>query len=269
MGKGPQVIFSKYYYPAHQHKFKAPATIIAGALFVFLLSGAIPFPLSFDRPAQNSFIATRSFENTNDDDQPIAIPIFNPIQSNMDEPVGCKKPSNNYEIVLQNGFLFNRRTVEMLKYAADLYQGEIDIIGQHITQGSFHDNGSASFGTHLGGGAVDISVFKGGTYTVLDAEIPPLIEALRTAGFAAWLREPGEVYPGSSIHIHAIAIGDEQLSAAAREQLIGESGYFRGYNGLPPTITRRTRDPHNGPMICNWMKDLGYHDLRRPDRSQP
>jgi len=37
----------------------------------------------------------------------------------------------------------------------------------------------------------------------------------------------------NTYHIHAIAIGDQELSAAANEQLVGESGYFRGYDGLP------------------------------------
>jgi hypothetical protein len=41
-------------------------------------------------------------------------------------------------------------------YAAELYGGEIEISGYAITQGSYHDNGVLSFGTHLGGGAVDL-----------------------------------------------------------------------------------------------------------------
>ena len=64
-------------------------------------------------------------------------------------------------------------------------------------------------------------------------DIDPLLHALRTAGFAAWLREYGELYDGSPIHIHAIAIGDAELSSAAQEQLTGEAGYFRGDSGLP------------------------------------
>ena len=150
----------------------------------------------------------------------------------------------------------------MLEHAAEIYAGEIEITGYAITQGSFHDNGAASFGTHLGGGAVDLSVMRKGTYTILYAEIPALVKALRIAGFAAWFRELNELFPGSSAHIHAIAIGDKQLSQAAWEQLFGESGYFKGLSGIPVTSGTPTPDRFGGPILCQWMKEAGYHDLR-------
>lgn len=178
------------------------------------------------------------------------------------EPAECRKPPDDYELVEINGMLLNRRTLSMLEYAQSLYEGEIEITGYAITQGSFNDNGAASFGTHLGGGAVDLSVMRTYTYTVLYDEIPSLLQALRLAGFAAWLREPDEVYPGSAIHIHAIAIGDRDLSDAAQAQLTGESGYFRGYSGLPAVNGTPTADRFGGPVICQWMRDLGYEDLR-------
>jgi hypothetical protein len=151
----------------------------------------------------------------------------------------------------------------MLTHAQELYGGELEINGYAITQGSYHDNGSASFGTHLGGGAVDLSVLRRGTYTVLWDDIEPLIHALRAAGFAAWLREYGELYPDSPIHIHAIAIGDQELSEAAVAQLTGEAGYFRGSTGLPVALYGTpTQDKYGGPVLCQWMIDLGYQDLR-------
>jgi hypothetical protein len=116
----------------------------------------------------------------------------------------------------------------MLQYAAQLYGGEIDVAGEAITQGSYSNNGPASFGTHLGGGAVDISVMRLNTNSVLYSEIEPLVRALRTAGFAAWLRDWDELGEGSGIHIHAIAIGDKELSPEALDQLTGSFGYFRG-----------------------------------------
>lgn len=178
------------------------------------------------------------------------------------EPPECRTPSDDYELVEINGNLLNRRTLAMLEYAQTLYGGEIDLAGFSITQGSFHDNGAASFGTHLGGGAVDLSVMRPGTYTVLYEDIPAVLSALRLAGFAAWLRELDEIYPGSAIHIHAIAIGDRDLSEAAQAQLTGESGYFRGYSGLPAVNGSPTLDRFGGPVICQWMRDLGYEDLR-------
>jgi hypothetical protein len=162
-----------------------------------------------------------------------------------------------------NGWTLNQRTMAMLAHAQQLYGGELEIAGHAITQGSYHDNGAASFGTHLGGGAVDLSVLRRGTYTVLWDDIDPLLHGLRAAGFAAWLREYGELYQDSPIHIHAIAIGDRELSPAAQEQLTGEAGYFRGYSGLPVAMYGApTSDRYGGPILCQWMIDLGYWDLR-------
>jgi len=179
------------------------------------------------------------------------------------EPLGCLKPPDDYTRVEINGWTLNQRTFAMLAHAQELYGGEIDLTGHAVTQGSYHDNGSASFGTHLGGGAVDLSVMRWGTYTVLWDDVNPLLHALRVAGFAAWLREYGELYPASAIHIHAIAIGDWEVSQAAEEQLTGEAGYFRGFSGLPvdmygPPAT----DRYGGPILCQWMIDLGYKDFR-------
>lgn len=162
-----------------------------------------------------------------------------------------------------NGWTLNQRTLAMLAHAQELYGGELELTGHAITQGSYHDNGAASFGTHLGGGAVDLSVMRRGTYTVLWDEVESLIHALRVAGFAAWLREYGELYADSPIHIHAIAIGDQELSVAATEQLTGDAGYFRGYTGLPVEMYGPPApDRYGGPILCQWMIDLGYQDLR-------
>ena len=171
---------------------------------------------------------------------------------------GCLEPSDDYERVEINGHQLNQRTLEMLQYAARLYSGQIDITGEAITQGSYTNAVQASFGTHAGGGAVDLSVMEHGTYNILFDEIEPLIRALRLAGFAAWYRDFDELYPGSPVHIHAIAIGDRELSMPAREQLAGPHGYFWGYNGLPIDDEEPTRDPHGGPIVCDWMIERGY-----------
>jgi len=179
------------------------------------------------------------------------------------EPYGCQKPPDDYTRVKVNGWTVNQRTLAMLAHTQELYGGELDITEYGITQGSYHDNGSASFGTHLGGGAVDLSVIRRGTYTVLWDDVEPLLHALRTAGFAAWLRDYDELYPDSAVHIHAIAIGDQELSQPAQDQLTGPAGYFRGYNGLPIEMYGGpTPDRYGGPILCQWMIDLGYQDLR-------
>jgi hypothetical protein len=151
----------------------------------------------------------------------------------------------------------------MLEHAQALYGGEIELTGYAITQGSYSNSVAASFGTHSGGGAVDLSVMRRGTYTVLWDDVETLLHALRVAGFAAWLREYGELHADSAIHIHAIAIGDRELSEAAQEQLTGEAGYFRGYSGLPVAMYGAPApDRYGGPILCQWMIDLGYRDLR-------
>ena len=178
------------------------------------------------------------------------------------EPSGCLQPSDEYARINVNGVTLNQRTLSMLVHAQMLYGGELEISGYAITQGSYSNSVSASFGTHAGGGAVDLSVLRRGTYTVLWDDIDLLLHALRAAGFAAWLREYGELYEGSPIHIHAIAIGDMELSEAAQGQLIGEAGYFRGYSGLTDENGSPTLDRYGEPILCGWMLALGYVDLR-------
>lgn len=166
-------------------------------------------------------------------------------------------------VEVNNGQVINQRTLAMLTHAQELYGGELDLTGAAITQGSYSDAVAASFGTHSGGGAVDLSVMRHGTYTILWNEVEPLLRALRVSGFAAWLREYGELHPDSPIHIHAIAIGDQELSEAAENQLTGPAGYFRGYSGLPfAEGSLPTPDRYGGPVFCQWMIDLGYRDLR-------
>src|SRR5215217_8249888 len=166
-------------------------------------------------------------------------PTLTPIPSptSTPEPLGCLKPPEDYTRLEINGWTINQR--------------------------SYHDNGAASFGTHLGGGAVDLSVLRRGTYTVLWDDVEPVLHALRAAGFAAWLREYGELYADSPIHIHAIAIGDQELSGPAEEQLTGEAGYFHGFSGLPVAMYGPPKpDRYGGPILCQWMIDMGYQDLR-------
>lgn len=191
-----------------------------------------------------------------------SIPTLTPTQGPI-EPEGCLKPEENYDLITINSMLLNQRTFSMLEHAQTLYDGKLEITGYHITQGSYTNQVSASFGTHAGGGAVDISVIQYGTYKVLYDDIEPLIQALRTAGFAAWLRDFDQLYPGSPIHIHAIAIGDRDLSPAAQDQLTGEFGYFSGFNGLPqPEGYAPVEDEHGGPIICDWMIEMGYAESK-------
>src|SRR5579859_1449170 len=185
-----------------------------------------------------------------------------PSAAAFNDPPGCHKPPEDYGKLAINGSVINARTLWMLKHAQALYGGKLDFTNRGITQGSYTGGlVTASFGTHDGGGAVDLAVIDPQTGKVMTNDLLPALHALRVAGFAAWVRLPGELYPGSPIHIHAIAIGDAQLSQPARDQLTGEFGYFRGYDGLPQTNHKPIPDRYGGPILCQWMLDMGYRIL--------
>jgi len=177
------------------------------------------------------------------------------------EPPGCQAPPDDYTWVKVGNATLNARTLAMLAHAQTLYAGKIDLTRAAITQGSYNAGTVAlSFGTHDGGGAVDISVRNlPQDWSILWDDIPLVIEALRTAGFAAWYRDESD---GMTPHIHAIAIGDAELSPAAQLQLSGRYGYFRGYDGLPQADGVPQWDEDGALVVCDWMHALGYADWR-------
>jgi hypothetical protein len=181
------------------------------------------------------------------------------------EPDGCWQPPDDYARVWVSGVQLDARTLAMLDHAQALYQAQGGVIDFRlaITQGSYTGGAlAASFGTHDGGGAVDLSVRSRVDWSVMVGEIEPMVHALRVSGFAAWLRDTGELYPDSPIHIHAIAIGDRELSEAARAQIDGTFGYLRGFDGLPQPNGVPRLDRHGGPVICHWMVEDGFNDMR-------
>ena len=235
-------------------------SIAAWIFLALLLAGCnLPQAVPTQTPVSPTLTVTQTLTIT-----PVPSPTgtMPPTATQIPEPAGCRKPPDDYTRLEVDGSTINGRTLAMLTHAQELYGGELEISGYAITQGSYSNAVDASFGTHAGGGAVDLSVLRRDTYTVLWDDIEPLVRALRAAGFAAWLREYGELYPDSPIHIHAIAIGDQELSPAAKDQLTGPSGYFRGYSGLPAPDGAPTADRYGGPVLCQWMIDLGYRDLR-------
>ena len=181
------------------------------------------------------------------------------------EPEGCLTPPDDYTRVRDGWAVLNARTRAMLDHAQRLYEAQA---GRRyarfvITQGSYNPGVvAASFGTHDGGGAVDLSVRSPVDFSLPRDQIEPLVYALRVAGFAAWLRDTGDLYPASPIHIHAVAIGDREASEAARAQIDGTFGYLRGFDGIPRPDGIPQMDRHGGPVICQWMRELGFDDLR-------
>jgi len=174
------------------------------------------------------------------------------------EPAGCQNPVGDLTPVTINGVTLSKRTHTMLQTAARLYGGTIPITDLAILQLNPPEDNLDPHGS----GIVDLSPIRPRGLDVMYEDMQLLIASLRTAGFAAWLRPADAIYPGSPAHIHAVAIGDPELSDAAREQLSGEYGYFRGYSGLPPVAGTPPVDPHGGPVVCGWMVALGYADWR-------
>lgn len=249
-----------------KHKSSWRKFLFVSMLMLFLLVGCSKSQLNETTPTENSYkvyntltaIPTKNVIPTETFQTPSPTSVSTISKPGAQQGLVCEKPSDNYDLLDINGHQLNQRTYEMLVTAEDLYAGVIDITEDAITQGSYTNAVEASFGTHAGGGAVDLSVMAPGTYTILYEDVEPLIRALRLAGFAAWYRDLNELYNGSPAHIHAIAIGDRTLSLTAREQLAGPFGYLWGYNGLPSENKIPTRDPHGGPIVCDWMIEKGY-----------
>lgn len=99
-----------------------------------------------------------------------------------------------------------------------------------ITQGGFNAGGvAASAGTH-DGDALDLSIRE-----LSRQQVETMIEAMRWAGFAAWLRTTSKPKWGvraqgfGSYHVHAVPNGWGQPSAGARKQA---EAYRDGRDGL-------------------------------------
>ena len=179
-----------------------------------------------------------------------------PSYESYQDPEGCLDPGSNYEIVEVNGWQINSRTVSMLEYAEQLFTGNVELTGSNLIHGSYDDRDVMADTPFSGGGAVGISLIDTVTGEVITTDIQELIKALRTAGFAAWLRGVDEVYPGSPMMIEAIAIGDQDLSEKATSRLFSDYGYFSLNNGLPGEDTKP--DSHGGAVVCRWMLEAGY-----------
>lgn len=116
------------------------------------------------------------------------------------------------------GVTLDPRTRDMVAEA----DHRMPTIPMHPTQGSYSTAVAASAGTHGGGGAIDFSC-RGLTA----GQVTSLIVGLEQVGFAPWHRLPSQGPWGE--HVHAIAIGCEDLAPAAVHQV---EDYLAGRNGL-------------------------------------
>lgn len=125
-----------------------------------------------------------------------------------------------------SGDPINSRTMEMLTEAEA-------ISGVHLTilQGKNPGGVAASAGTHDGWGVVDIR-----TRDFDVATRAAVLRAVRTVGFAGWLRTIAQGF--TAPHLHAVAIGDPGISPGASRQV---TAYKNGKNGLA------NNGPDDGP----------------------
>ena len=152
----------------------------------------------------------------------------------------------------RDGVTLNYRTLEMFEITE---LRSIDFAPLVLSQGSYTTGVSQSAGTHSGGGALDVRVRD-----LTQAQIDKVVWALRKTGFAAWHRLPSQGdWPE---HIHAIAIGDKELSAAAAAQVVA---YKNGRNGLA------NNGPDDGPKVAYDVYkqeiDLSYYGPERWDEA--
>lgn len=146
-------------------------------------------------------------------------------------PVAIGSRTDSY-----GGKRVNTRTADMLRAADAMLSWNLT-----LTQGSYTSSNPDSAGTHDGGGVVDISV------SALSAtQRWQTIRALRTVGFAAWLRTPAD---GFAYHIHANAISDPDMSRVARNQV--HDHYF-GRNGLANHAADNT--PEQYRVAFTWWE---------------
>jgi hypothetical protein len=149
--------------------------------------------------------------------------------------------------IVWRGFQLNRRTAAMVEAAEKIYRSKFAIL-----QGSYNKGGVAeSAGTHDGGGAIDIDV-----RTKSAAQRVAVVKAMRQVGFAAWLRTPAQ--GNWPYHVHAIAVGDKDLSRGAAHQV---AEYHRKRNGLA------NRGADGGPpgfYGMTWELYLKAHPPKQP-----
>jgi hypothetical protein len=131
----------------------------------------------------------------------------------------------------------NTRTANMLRAADAMLSWNLT-----LTQGSYTSSNPESAGTHDGGGVVDISVSS-----LTTTQRWQTVRALRTVGFAAWLRTPAD---GFAYHIHANGISDPDMSRSARNQV---HDYYFGRNGLANHAADNTPEQYRVPLTW-WEK---------------
>ncbi|MCK5688352.1 hypothetical protein KAI87_03725 [Myxococcota bacterium] len=145
------------------------------------------------------------------------------------------EPLDDYERIKSGSMAANKRTLWMLQDAERLLQAPIR---NRLIKGSYRRGEDKGAHPHNGGGVVDLDVNNCGPESA-----EAIVTVLRQAGFAAWVRDRE-----TERHIHAVAIGDKELTASAQWQV---KMYFQGKDGR----SRMHPDPHRhlGIALPNWI----------------
>lgn len=152
------------------------------------------------------------------------LPLDRRVAGFVADSILCRgEPAHDYRRFVCAGATLNRRTLSMLRNAERRLEGAARLV---VTRGSYAGSSRGAH-PHLGGGAVDL---------VIEPTTPERVErvvgTLREVGFAAWFRTRL-----ARQHVHAVAIGDLEASAAAVWQV---KSYFEGKDGR----SRSAPDPH-------------------------
>lgn len=171
---------------------------------------------------------------------PSSLSLLGTDRFTVTHPVSTGSTSDSY-----GGARVNTRTRRMLAAADGTVPWSI-----RLDQGSYCAFGGTgcdptSAGTHDGGGVVDVNA-AGLTGT----QRWRTVRALRTVGFAAWLRTPAQCGGCWPYHIHAVAIGDPDLwqrdgGVTNRDQV---ADYYVGLNGLAGHAADETPAAYRAPF---------------------
>ena len=158
-----------------------------------------------------------------------------------DAVLGADEPAHDYRRQIIGEHTVNTRTLKMLQEVQRALDGGLKV---RLIRGSYTGATDARDAhPHQGGGAVDLSVRGMGA-----ADVDELVVALREAGFAAWYRARAD-----RPRVHAIAIGDRELSASAAWQV---RAYFRGRDGRG-----KARPDHHKHLAIRLPKWLSRYRL--------
>jgi len=135
------------------------------------------------------------------------------------------------------GVTIDRRTKRALEWAEERAGVTLS-----PSQGSWSTSVGASGSTHAGSGAVDLR-----TAFYSDRQRKRVVHALKDAGFAVWYRRPSAIW---GPHLHAVLVGSQQASSAARWQM---HEYDRRRSGLSSGGADRTYRP-SPPVRFNFAK---------------